>query len=155
MIIIKNQLSNYFSGWIDPVQQLIKRIDPTRTNRIEIHDIEPFMTWAKGRVVLLGDSAHNTTPDLGQGACLAMEDAVVLSWCLSSHKIDIDLSIKRFEKLRTERCKELVLRARKRSDVTHAIDPEATAAWYQELYQEKGDAIIHGIASNILGGPFS
>ena len=113
------------------------------------------MTWTKGRVALLGDSAHNTTPDLGQGGCLAMEDAVELSWCLSAHDLSIEKALKRYESLRTERCKELVLRARKRCDITHAKDPEATAEWYQQLWEESGQGIIQGIAYNIEGGPFS
>lgn len=150
----KTVLKEYFNGWAAPVQKLIDDLDPGTTNRVEIHDIEPFMTWAKGRVALLGDSAHNTSPDLGQGACMAMEDAVVLSWCFAAHDISIEEALKRYEDLRTERCRDLVLRARKRSDITHEKDPAETQSWYDELRQESGEGIIKGIASNILGGPF-
>ncbi|MEO8981822.1 MAG: FAD-dependent monooxygenase [Polyangiaceae bacterium] len=41
-------------------------------------------SWSTGRVALLGDAAHPTTPNLGQGGGVAIEDAVVLAHCLSS-----------------------------------------------------------------------
>lgn len=49
----KQDLKLHFSGWCDPVQTLIEHIDEHKTNRVEIHDIEPFMDFYKGRVVLL------------------------------------------------------------------------------------------------------
>ena len=73
----RDDLRRYFSGWAAPVQKLIAAIDVDTTNRVEIHDIEPFQRFVKGRVVLLGDAAHSTTPDIGQGGCAAMEDAIV------------------------------------------------------------------------------
>jgi FAD-dependent urate hydroxylase len=64
------------------VQKLIAALDPETTNRIEIHDIEPFDSLVRGNVALLGDAGHSTTPDIGQGGCAAMEDAVVLGDCV-------------------------------------------------------------------------
>lgn len=52
--------------------------------RNDIRDLEPMERWGDGRVTLLGDSAHATTPNLGRGAGEAIEDAVVLAECLSS-----------------------------------------------------------------------
>ncbi|NRE97351.1 FAD-dependent urate hydroxylase HpxO, partial [Klebsiella variicola] len=75
---LRADLSRYFAGWAPPVQQLIATLDPQTTNRIEIHDIEPFSRLVRGRVALLGDAGHSTTPDIGQGGCAAMEDAVAL-----------------------------------------------------------------------------
>lgn len=151
----KSELSEHFHGWATPVQELISLLDPEKTNRVEVHDVEPFDTWTRGRVVLVGDSAHNTTPDLGQGGCLAMEDAVVLANCCAAHDTDIRAITERYRSLRVGRCKDLVLRARKRSSISHAEDPEETESWYQELRAETGDNIINGIASNIEGGPFA
>jgi 2-polyprenyl-6-methoxyphenol hydroxylase-like FAD-dependent oxidoreductase len=75
---LRDDLTRYFSGWAPPVQRLIAALDPQTTNRIEIHDIEPFDNLVRGKVALLGDAGHSTTPDIGQGGCAAMEDAVVL-----------------------------------------------------------------------------
>lgn len=148
-------LQGYFEGWAPPVQALIARLNPATTNRVEIHDLDPFDSWTKGRVALLGDAAHNTAPDLGQGGCMAMEDAVVLAHCLQSHSNGIEDALVRYQTRRAPRTTDLVLRARKRSDVTHAIDAEANTRWYDELGRETGAMIMQGIASNIEGGPFA
>jgi FAD-dependent urate hydroxylase len=146
-------LGGHFAGWAQPVQTLLDMIDPLTTNRVEIFDLDPFHTWVKGRVALLGDAGHNTTPDIGQGGCSAMEDAVVLAITLQTNTLGVEDSLLRYQKRRSERAAELVLRARKRSDVTHAMDPDVTAAWYEELRSEDGTNIIRGIVSNIEGNP--
>jgi len=145
-------LKGYFKGWAEPVQILIDAINPETTNRIEIHDINPFDTLVKGNIALLGDSAHSTTPDIGQGGCSAMEDSVVLGECFAETK-DIIAALKSYEEKRRFRVKDLVLKARKRCDVTHAKDPEETQAWYDELRVEKGDNIIEGLRNTIINGP--
>ncbi|WP_312240698.1 FAD-dependent urate hydroxylase HpxO [Pantoea sp.] len=150
---LKSDLRRYFSDWAEPVQQLIAAINPNTTNRVEIHDIEPFSQFVKGRVALLGDAAHSTTPDIGQGGCAAMEDAVVLAATLASHSLGIEDALLRYQARRVERVKDLVLKARKRCDVTHAKDPEMTAAWYQALKSETGERVLAGMCETIEGGP--
>lgn len=149
----KASLKQYFTGWCAPVQQLIESIDEQKTNRVEIHDIEPFMTFYKGRVVLLGDAAHSTTPDIGQGGCQAMEDAIYLARALQINTFGLDDALTRYQNKRNERTREMVLRARKRCDVTHMKDRQLTEEWYQSLYQEQGTHIMQGIISNIVGNP--
>ncbi|MEZ3500353.1 FAD-dependent urate hydroxylase HpxO [Pantoea sp. KPR_PJ] len=150
---VKADLRRYFHGWADPVQRLIDALDPATTNRVEIHDIEPFSRFVRGRVALLGDAAHSTTPDIGQGGCAAMEDAVVLANCLAAHSLSIEDALLRYEARRVERTRDLVLKARKRCDVTHGKDPQATSAWYQELRQETGARVLAGMCETIEGGP--
>lgn len=150
---LKSDLKGYFSGWAEPVQRLIERLNPETTNRVEIHDIEPFSRFVKGRVALLGDAAHSTTPDIGQGGCAAMEDAVVLAQTLASHSLGIEDALLRYESRRVERTKDLVLKARKRCDVTHAKDAEVTAAWYADLKNETGERVLAGMCDTIEGGP--
>ncbi len=150
---IPDELRSHFEGWAAPVQNLIDRIDPLRTNRVEIHDIEPFTTLARGRVVLVGDAGHSTTPDLGQGGCQAMEDAIVLADALKAHTSSIEDCLMRYENLRKDRVASLVLKARKRCDVTHGMDIEITQRWYEELRKEDGLSIIDGLIKTIQGGP--
>lgn len=154
-ISLRDDLSRYFAGWAAPVQQLIAQLNPQTTNRVEIHDIEPFAQLVKGRVALLGDAAHSTTPDIGQGGCAAMEDAVVLAMTLQSNSLGIEDALLRYQHKRADRVKDLVLKARKRCDVTHAKDPVVTAEWYAGLKQETGERIISGMCETIQGGPLA
>ncbi|MDV8151454.1 FAD-dependent urate hydroxylase HpxO [Acinetobacter pittii] len=149
----KKLLKQYFVDWCQPVQQLVERLDPQKTNRVEIHDIEPFTQFYKGRVVILGDAAHSTTPDIGQGGCQAMEDAIYLARSLQINTLGLEDALRRYQNKRNERANELVLRARKRCDVTHMKDEAVTQAWYEELRREQGGHIMQGIISNIVGNP--
>lgn len=49
---IRQELAHHFAGWATPVQTLIETLDPERTNRIPIHDVEPLATFVRGRVAL-------------------------------------------------------------------------------------------------------
>ncbi|RQW63120.1 FAD-dependent urate hydroxylase HpxO [Vibrio viridaestus] len=147
-----SDLKRYFEGWSQPVQTLIDAIDPQTTNRIEIHDIEPFEPLVKGRVALLGDAGHSTTPDIGQGGCAALEDSVVLGKCFTDN-VTVEQALQHYQEQRVDRVKDLVLKARKRCDVTHGMEPKATEAWYQELRAETGENIMDGLQKTIMGGP--
>jgi 6-hydroxynicotinate 3-monooxygenase len=65
---------------------------------------EPFRPWSKGPVVLLGDACHATTPHMGQGAGMALEDAVVLMRCLEAANQDLRRAFELYEDTRFERC---------------------------------------------------
>src|SRR5439155_1444546 len=58
--------------------------------------------WVKGRIVLLGDAAHPTTPNMGQGACMAIESSFVLARCLSQ-EADLTGALRRYETERMPR----------------------------------------------------
>ncbi len=147
-------LEEAFAGWAPGVRALIDAIDPVASlNRVEIWDITPFPTWAKGRVAILGDAAHNTAPDIGQGACSALEDSFALGIAFATNTLSVEDTLRRYEKIRVERAGELVLRARKRGEETHAYDEKATAAWYESLRGTDGTGIIRGIVGNIEGSP--
>lgn len=145
-----------FGGWAPGVRSLIGAIDPAVSlNRVEIWDIDPFHTWARGRVAILGDAAHNTAPDIGQGACSALEDTFALGIAVATNTVSVEDTLRRYERSRTERAGELVLRARRRGDETHGYDPEATAAWYASLRGADGTGIIRGIVGNIADSPIN
>ncbi|BAJ74303.1 2-polyprenyl-6-methoxyphenol hydroxylase [Microbacterium testaceum StLB037] len=144
-----------FGSWGAPgVRALLDAIDPDESlNRVEIWDIDPFDTWVRGRVAILGDAAHNTAPDIGQGACSALEDSFALGIVFATSTLGVEDSLKRYERIRTERAGDLVLRARKRAHETHAFDVAATQAWYDGLRREDGTGVIRGIVGNIEGSP--
>jgi 2-polyprenyl-6-methoxyphenol hydroxylase-like FAD-dependent oxidoreductase len=69
-----------FGGWHDPISGLLDATDTALRNDL-FHLGTPLPSYVRGRVALLGDAAHAMTPNLGQGACQAIEDAVVLAAC--------------------------------------------------------------------------
>lgn len=149
----QDELAKIFQGWPAPVQKLIEAIDPEQTNRLEIGDIDPLDHLVKGRVALLGDSAHATTPTLGQGGCQAIEDAVVLTRYLTTTNISVADALKRYEAARKDRTADLVLKARKRTSTIYGYVPEATEQWYADLKQEPPEAVVNALAKVILAGP--
>ncbi|MFJ9583184.1 FAD-dependent monooxygenase [Streptomyces acidicola] len=66
-------------GWADPVQRIITATDESTVIRTDIVDRAPDAHWGQGRVTLLGDAAHPMSFNVGQGACQAIEDALVLA----------------------------------------------------------------------------
>jgi 2-polyprenyl-6-methoxyphenol hydroxylase-like FAD-dependent oxidoreductase len=65
-------------GWHAPVEAILEATPAEAIDRHDITDHKPFDRWGEGRVTLLGDSAHAMTPNMGQGACQAIEDALVI-----------------------------------------------------------------------------
>ena len=62
------------------------------------------LPWHRGRVLLIGDAAHASTPFMGQGGAMAIEDAVMLARALSSHS-DLEAALTAFGKARTGPCR--------------------------------------------------
>ncbi|PZU92836.1 MAG: monooxygenase [Pseudanabaena sp.] len=149
----KNELKSHFQGWAEPVQRLIERIEPETVARVEIHDVGPINKLVKGRVALLGDAAHATCPDLGQGGCQAIEDGWVLANYLVSTNLSVPDALRRYELERKVRTTEIVNKARNRAEAIHGKDPEVTEKWYQQLAEESPLDVTSAIAKIIKGGP--
>ena len=151
----REELASYFAGWPQPVQTLIQTLDPTESNRLEISDIDPPERLVKGRIALLGDSAHATTPTLGQGGCQAMEDALVLSQFLMTTNISVADALERYEQARKPRTAQLVMKARKRTDTIYGKDDSKTKDWYEQLKVEQPEDVRNALEKIILGGPLA
>lgn len=93
-------LVGQFRGYPEPIGEAIGRADALLWN--DILDLKPLPHYAFGPVVLLGDAAHATTPNLGQGACQAIEDAVVLADELRRGGA-VEAAFARFERRRLQR----------------------------------------------------
>lgn len=101
-----------FSPWHEPVHRLIERTSPDCILQNDIFDTDPLQQWSDGRVTLLGDAAHPATPDLGQGLCQAIEDAVVLARCMRQTD-GIPSALATYETHRKPRTRSITLQSRR------------------------------------------
>ncbi|MBV8859810.1 MAG: FAD-dependent monooxygenase [Acidobacteria bacterium] len=96
------KLLRLFEGWCTPVRELIEATPPETILRNAAYDRPAAARWGVGRVTMLGDAAHPMTPNLGQGGCVAVEDAAVLARCLAKYK-DPQVALRVYESRRRER----------------------------------------------------
>lgn len=100
-------LLSIFQHYHAPIPALIEAADDASLIHNDILDIAPIGQFAFGRIVLLGDAAHATTPNLGQGAGQAMEDAYVLTRCLDAVG-DINCAFRQYEHRRVDRTGRII-----------------------------------------------
>jgi 2-polyprenyl-6-methoxyphenol hydroxylase-like FAD-dependent oxidoreductase len=107
------ELRRRFGRWHDPIPALLARVERGTVLRHDVFAIEPPRgRMHHGRVALLGDAAHAMEPNLGQGACLAIEDAVVLAHALASAPPPGVAGLERYSDARTPRVTRLARRSR-------------------------------------------
>jgi 2-polyprenyl-6-methoxyphenol hydroxylase-like FAD-dependent oxidoreductase len=73
------RLREYFAGFGEPVRQYLAAVPGDGDIHCSPVEWLPEMAWSAGRVVLIGDAAHAMSPMMGQGGCMAIEDALVLA----------------------------------------------------------------------------
>jgi 2-polyprenyl-6-methoxyphenol hydroxylase-like FAD-dependent oxidoreductase len=120
----RTELLKRFAGWHAPIPQLIENTPNSAILRTDIHDRPPIQQWSKGRVVLLGDAAHPMTPNMGQGGCQAVEDAVVLARCLAV-EAELPAALARYQSLRVKRANEFVTRSYRIGQIGQWKNPAA------------------------------
>ena len=122
----KSGMLRRFRGWQEPVEAVIRATEETGILRNDILDREPVSRWGEGRVTLLGDAAHPMTPNLGQGACQAIEDASVLAGCLREES-DPVAALREYERRRISRTGPIVNSSRRLGRVAQWENPLARA----------------------------
>jgi 2-polyprenyl-6-methoxyphenol hydroxylase-like FAD-dependent oxidoreductase len=101
-----------YRDWADPVPELLASTPEHAFLHNDIVDRPPNPRWSKGRVVLIGDAAHPTTPNLGQGGCMAIEDGVELVVKLDNSN-SIERAFEEFAKSRYPRTTAITRQSKK------------------------------------------
>jgi 2-polyprenyl-6-methoxyphenol hydroxylase-like FAD-dependent oxidoreductase len=113
-----------------PLIQAIIEATNHRLGMYPIYDIPTQPVWHKGPIALIGDAAHATSPSAGQGASLALEDAIVLAKCLRDLP-EADAAFRTFEQLRRERAEKVVKASRKLGE--NKVAPNGLVRWLRDL----------------------
>lgn len=103
----KRELQEMFADWPEPISELIAATDEASILKNELCDHIPIKKWGNQNITLLGDAAHPTLPTMGQGACMALEDALVVTKCLLEQRHPAE-AFRQYESLRVERTKKIV-----------------------------------------------
>ena len=111
----------YFENYHPLVQTILEHTPVEAIHTDGIFDLKPIHSWTTGCVCLLGDAAHATTPNLGQGACQAIEGAYVLAECLQ--KFPISKAFKNYEKTRIKKAHLVVNASWKIGKMAHVTNP--------------------------------
>ena len=111
-------------GWARPAEEVIGATRDSAILRNDIYDRPPLRRWVVGRAALLGDAAHPMTPNLGQGACQALEDALELARCLRSSG-DAQIGLDAYQARRLPRTSAIVRRSRQIGRVSQWSNPLA------------------------------
>lgn len=99
-------LAATFQDFNPLVGQIIESTPTDKIIKADLIDLKPIDRWHTDNICLIGDAAHATTPNMGQGACQAIEDAWVLSNCLA--KDAPPLAFQKFQALRMPKAKKVV-----------------------------------------------
>lgn len=149
---IKNLL-DHFKDYHSPVPQILANTADEALIWGDINDLEPINKYAFGNAVLIGDSAHATTPNLGQGACQAIEDAVILAREIQ-RSADIQSAFKSFENKRLKRTHFIVNRSyqigkiAQESNLLLAGLRNMMLRWVPEKINEKQLEVLYNVDFN-------
>jgi len=117
---IKEELKETFKDYYQPIPEIIENTDIIM--RHNIRDIQSLPTWHKDRIILIGDAAHAVSPNAGQGASMALEDAMYLAKMLRDNE-SYEEAFQAFEKGRKDRAEKIVAEGRRRAGDKGVVSP--------------------------------
>ena len=118
----RNKLMRLFAGWHHPIPIFMEKTEVIIKNSLS--DRVPTKGWSKNNVVLIGDAAHPTTPNLGQGGCTAIEGAYLLSKCIDKYGLT-EKAYNRYEELHFDRAKQINLESLRLGKIGQLSNPLA------------------------------
>ena len=121
---LRRQLARYHANWHEPIPHLIEALQEIIVTAST--DLATLPNWSRGRTILIGDAAHATSPHAGQGASMALEDALRLVSLLASEE-QIEIAFQHFEAERRPRVEKIVALARRNGNNKREFS--RTGAW--------------------------
>jgi len=147
----RQELLTIFGDYPGYVAALIEATPEEQILRNDIVDRTPLTRWTIGRITLLGDAAHPMTPNLGQGACQAIEDAAALGRVLST-EIDPARALAEYERRRLARANAVVEASRQVGRVAQWAHP--VACWLRtRLYRALPPGAQYRMLDRAILGP--
>jgi 2-polyprenyl-6-methoxyphenol hydroxylase-like FAD-dependent oxidoreductase len=150
----RRELERVFSGWHAPIPDLVAAAPEAAILRNDSYDLPPLRAWGRGRVTLLGDAAHAMTPNLGQGACQALEDAVALSEWLRDAP-DVERALRGYETQRRRPTASFQRRSRSAGAVgqwRHPLALLARRVLARTVLSRLSEREMRAIAADASGG---
>ncbi|WP_344156185.1 FAD-dependent monooxygenase [Kribbella yunnanensis] len=140
------ELQRRFSHWHDPIPTILNTVTNADILHHDIYRLPALRTYVAGRAALLGDAAHAMTPDLGQGAATALEDAVDLADAVDN---DITQGLHRYNDNRRPRTQAIARRASTFATFAQASGPltvplrnTATRLLPERLFQRANQPLL-------------
>jgi 2-polyprenyl-6-methoxyphenol hydroxylase-like FAD-dependent oxidoreductase len=124
---LKRHLRDFHAGWHSPIPEIIDAAENIGVT--DTLDVATLPTWSRGRTVLIGDAAHATSPHAGQGASMALEDALRLTRWLQEG-CELRETFEQFEAERRPRAERIVAIARRNGNSKREFSP--TGAWIRD-----------------------
>lgn len=118
----KNEIADLFSNYAPIVREIIAATPEEAILSNPITDLKPIDQWYNERICLVGDAAHATTPNLGQGACQSIEDAWVLASALAKANRPVD-GYQNYQQKRMEKAKKVVSMSWRVGQLSHQSNP--------------------------------
>ena len=118
---VTSQLAEVLSGFASPVPTILQALGPTGVVHLAPVEEVSLDRWSYGSALLIGDAAHATSPNMAEGAAMALEDGLVLAECLSSEP-DLAQAMAQFQIRRRPRT-QWVLTQTHRRDRTRNLPP--------------------------------
>ena len=124
---LRRHLRRYHAGWREPIPQLIDALQEIVVTASL--DLATLPNWSRGRALLIGDAAHATSPHAGQGASIALEDALRLARLLHDEK-DTGIAFQDFESERRARVERIVALVRRNGNQKREFS--RAGAWFRD-----------------------
>ena len=135
----KNTLKTFFKNYHPIVNSVIDKTENVYFS--ELLDINPNdrknLSWFKNKKLMIGDAIHPTTPNMANGACLAMEDAFLLANLLSKSSLTLEETFEIFQKQRTKKVDQIVVQS----------------WWFGKLFHSKSKVFDYFIKAGIAITP--